>query len=113
MREMENILAQHGLFDVLFFIASFHHLSTREDRLSVLKQAKNLLSKNGRIIMTNWNLSHPSQSKYQDSKDAEYPDGGADYSVKIGEHTRFYHAFSHEEYVSLARDAGLSVFDAF
>lgn len=113
MREMETLLSQHGLFDVLFFIASFHHLSTREDRLSVLKQAKNLLSKNGRIIMTNWNLSHVSQSKYQDSRDAEYPDGSADYSVKIGEYTRFYHAFSHEEYVSLARDAELSVFDAF
>lgn len=113
MREMETLLSQHGEFDVIFFIASFHHLATREDRLSVLEQAKKLLSKNGRIIMTNWNLSHPTQWKYRSSKDADYPDGSADYDIKIGQHSRFYHAFSHEEYVSLARDSGLSVFDAF
>lgn len=113
MREMKILLSQHGEFDVIFFIASFHHLATNEERISVLKQAKTLLSKNGRIIMTNWNLSHSTQWKYQDSKIADYPDGSADYSVKIGEHSRFYHAFSHEEYISLARDVGLSVFDAF
>jgi len=113
MRDLEALLSQHGTFDVIFFIASFHHLSTREDRLSVLEQAKKLLSKNGRIIMTNWNLSHESQWKYQNSKSAEYSDGSADYSIKIGGYNRFYHAFSHEEYVSLAQDTELSVFDAF
>jgi hypothetical protein len=32
-------------FDYIFFIASFHHLQTIEQRLDVLEKAKNLLNK--------------------------------------------------------------------
>lgn len=105
MRDMETLLSAHGLFEGIFFIASFHHLSTREERISVLSQAKKLLSNTGEIIMINWNLTHPSQSKYQNSKIREYTDGSADFDIKIGAHGRFYHSFSHEEYVSLAEEA--------
>lgn len=101
---METLLSVYGPFEVIFFIASFHHLSTREDRISVLSQAKKLLSNTGEIIMINWNLTHPSQSKYQTSKIREYSDGSADFDIKIGAHGRFYHAFSHEEYLSLAEE---------
>ena len=94
-------LGMYGNFDGLFFIASFHHLATYEERVSVLRQAQSLLSETGKIAMINWNLSHPSQSKYQSSKIAEYPNGSADYDIKIGAHTRFYHAFSEAEYISL------------
>jgi hypothetical protein len=54
--------------------------------------------------MTNWNLSYRSQLKYSSSKIAEYPDGSADYMIKIGGHERFYHAFSVEEYISLGQE---------
>lgn len=101
---MERLLSIHGSFEAIFFIASFHHLSTREDRISVLSQTKKLLSNTGEIIMINWNLTHPSQSKYQTSKIREYADGSADFDVKIGTHGRFYHSFSHEEYMSLAEE---------
>lgn len=113
MRDMETLLSVHGPFEVIFFIASFHHLSTREDRISVLSQAKKLLSSTGEIIMINWNLTHPSQSKYQTSKIWEYPDGSADFDIKIGAHGRFYHAFSHEEYLSLAEEIWLQMTDQF
>lgn len=102
MCEITDKIQKYGLFDGLFFIASFHHLSSRDERVSVLKQAKKLLSKTGKIIMINWNLSHPSQTKYQTSKVADCPDGSSDFDIKIGGHKRFYHAFSHEEYLSLA-----------
>lgn len=104
MRDIETLLSVHGPFEAIFFIASFHHLSTREERISVLSQAKKLLSSTGEIIMINWNLTHASQSKYQTSKIGEYPDGSADFDIKIGAHGRFYHAFSHEEYFSLAEE---------
>ncbi|MBP7773515.1 class I SAM-dependent methyltransferase [Candidatus Gracilibacteria bacterium] len=113
MRDIVEKIQKYGLFDGLFFIASFHHLSSRDERVSVLKQAKKLLSKTGKIIMINWNLSHPSQIKYQTSKMADYPDGSSDFDIKIGDHKRFYHAFSHEEYASLAAEIGLSVSDTF
>lgn len=101
MNRMSEELGIYGHFDALFFIASFHHLATYEERVSVLRQAQSLLSETGKIVMINWNLSHPSQSKYQDSKIVEYPNGSSDYDIKIGAHTRFYHAFSEAEYISL------------
>lgn len=102
MRDIDTYLASYGLFDGIFFIASFHHLSTPEERVSVIIETKKHLSLTGKIIMTNWNLLDPSQIKYKSSKIAEYSDGSADYSIKIGENTRFYHAFSEAEYLSLA-----------
>lgn len=83
MRDMKKELLEYGLMDGIFFIASFHHLHTREERVSVLKQAKKLLSATGKIVMINWHLMHPSQMQYQHSKIAEYPDGSADYEIKI------------------------------
>jgi hypothetical protein len=105
MRDMEQKIQKYGSFDGIFFIASFHHLMTRAERVSVLSQAKNLLSRNGKIVMINWHLLAPSQEKYQSSKIQSYPDRSADFDIKIGAHTRFYHAFSHEEYLSLADEA--------
>lgn len=113
MRDMETLLAVYGPFETVFFIASFHHLSTREERISVLEQAKKLLSNTGEIILINWNLIHPGQSKYQTSKIQEYPDGSADFDIKIGAHGRFYHSFSHEEYLSLAEEVWLQMTDTF
>jgi 2-polyprenyl-3-methyl-5-hydroxy-6-metoxy-1,4-benzoquinol methylase len=52
-------------YDVILFLASFHHLEAREDRIQVLKNTKKLLAPNGRIYMTNWNLL--SQERYQES----------------------------------------------
>lgn len=109
MRDLASELSEYGFFDAIFFIASFHHLATREERISVLQQAKKLLSKTGKILMINWNLLDPTQEKYQGSKIADYPDGSADYEIKIGAHTRFYHAFSEAEYTSLAEEADLQI----
>jgi 2-polyprenyl-3-methyl-5-hydroxy-6-metoxy-1,4-benzoquinol methylase len=52
-------------FDSLLFLASFHHLETREERIQVLENTKKLLKPNGRIYMTNWNLRD--QAKYETS----------------------------------------------
>jgi hypothetical protein len=52
-------------YQALLFLASFHHLETRESRIETLRQAKELLAPNGRIYMTNWNLL--GQSKYEKS----------------------------------------------
>jgi len=53
-------------FDFIFFIASFHHLQTIEERIEVLEKAKNLLKKEGIILMTNWYLNSPiNDEKYK------------------------------------------------
>jgi len=53
---MQDIAQITETFDVLLFLASFHHLQSQADRIQVLQDAKKLLQPNGRIYMTNWNL---------------------------------------------------------
>jgi hypothetical protein len=43
MLSLEKIKSK---FDVIFFVASFHHLENVEDRRKVLKQAYDLLDEN-------------------------------------------------------------------
>lgn len=59
--------------------------------------------------MTNWNLTSESQKKYRTSRVIDYPDGSADFMIKIGEYRRFYHAFSRTEYEKLSQDSGLQI----
>ena len=62
MQDLDQI---SDTFDSLLFLASFHHLETREERIQVLKDVKELIQPNGRIYMTNWNLQ--GQVKYEKS----------------------------------------------
>lgn len=91
--DMEKIDSLHQRFDVILFIASFHHLDTETKQKDVLQKAANLLNPGGIIAMTNWNLLGETLfPKYEKS----YKWNG-DFSVKIGTHTRYYHGFSVEE----------------
>ncbi|MFA5916843.1 MAG: class I SAM-dependent methyltransferase [Candidatus Gracilibacteria bacterium] len=99
-------------FDYIFFIASFHHLHTIEERLEVLKQAKNLIKPDGIIFMTNWALnSELNSEKYKNSviKNSKNEFGSEDYNIKIGEFTRFYHCFSSDELEFLFKETGFEV----
>lgn len=82
--EALDTLDQRKKFDAIVFLASFHHLDTKEKRITTLKSAKELLSPSGRIYMTNWNLLE--QEKYQGSHR-----GNGDFDIKIGAYTRYYH----------------------
>ncbi len=109
MRKSESVLASGVPFDAFFLIASFHHLETYDERVNVLQQLKKLLQSEGVIYMTNWNLIDQSQKKYRTSRTMDYPDGSADFLIKIGEHKRFYHAFSEGEYQQLALDTQMHI----
>lgn len=84
-------------FDIIFFIASFHHLDSFGKRKKVLSEAKKLLKEDGIIFMTNWDL-HGSfnKEKYKKSEilQTENEFGSKDFSIKIGKYHRFYHSFS-------------------
>jgi len=98
--DMVSISEIDKKFDSIFFIASFHHLHTIEQRLEVLKQAKNLLKPDWVIFMTNWTLnSELNSEKYKNSiiSNSKNEFGSQDYNIKIGEFTRFYHSFTLEE----------------
>ncbi|PIT89514.1 hypothetical protein COU23_03560 [Candidatus Kuenenbacteria bacterium CG10_big_fil_rev_8_21_14_0_10_36_11] len=43
-------------FDIIFMMASFHHIPSQELREKLLQDIKRILKPNGFLIMTNWNL---------------------------------------------------------
>lgn len=90
--EMESINTSQfkKSFDAIIFLASFHHLNTLEKRIQTLKNIHSILSENGKIYMTNWNLRE--QEKYQSSEFAPW-----EFYIKIGEFERYYHSFSLQE----------------
>jgi len=45
-----------GGFDIVFCFASFNHVASKELRLKVLSDIKELLKPKGLLIMTNWNM---------------------------------------------------------
>lgn len=99
----EIIIAKSPIkFDTIVFLASFHHLESEEERIQVLTNAKKILSKNGRIYMTNWNLL--SQEKYKNSHT-----GNGDFMIKIWEYSRYYHGFSLDELNHIFKKADLSI----
>lgn len=102
-------LCSGQIFDALFFVASFHHLEDFQQRLAVLRDVQSLIVPEGRIVMINWNLLHKSQTRYGSSRVQSYENGSADFMIKIGQHQRFYHAFSEQEYQSLGEEANLSL----
>jgi tRNA (uracil-5-)-methyltransferase TRM9 len=89
----------HQTFDAILFLASYHHLKTKEERIQVLKESKKLLNPNGRLYMTNWNLRD--QERYQ-----KCHRGHGDFDIKIGEFTRYYHGFTVDELDELFRETG-------
>jgi len=84
----------------VFFIASFHHLLTFEERIKVLEDLKKIVIPWSYVFMTNWALeSKLNKQKYEKSfiKDSQNKFWSKDFNIKIWEFKRFYHSFSLEE----------------
>lgn len=89
-------------YDAIVFLASFHHLETREERIHVLKDIRRYLTPAGAIYMTNWNLRD--QQRYE--KNHQW-DG--DFDIKIWEYSRYYHGFTLEELAELFETTGYKI----
>lgn len=95
-------LIQWTAFDVILFLASFHHLQTHEERVVVLQNIKKFIAPRGRIYMTNWNLRE--QPRYEKSHQ-----WNGDFSIKIGTYSRYYHGFTLTELENLFYEAWYQV----
>lgn len=87
-------------FESVFFIASFHHLLTIEERIKVLEDLKKIVLPWNYIFMTNWALeSEFNKQKYRLSaiENSQNEFWGKDFNIKIWEFERFYHCFSLQE----------------
>ncbi len=101
-------------YENIIAIASFHHLSSLDARIQTAKGFYKLLPKGWKVYMTHWNLQSPlNAKKYQDSmiEGSENEFWSRDYSIKIGEHQRFYHSFSLEELKFLANESWFDIIE--
>lgn len=103
--DMLNIDKVWQKFDIIFFIASFHHLENIEDRLNVLNKAKNLLNIGWVIMITNRNLLWENNYKKYEKSCL----WNSDFDIKIGKHKRFYHWFQVEELERLFNSCELTI----
>lgn len=108
-------------FDYVFCIAVFHHIPGRDLRIQALKQLKNKINEDGRIILTVWNLR--AQDKYKKliwkffilkllkKNKMDYGDILFDWKNPKGEivSKRYYHAFSKRELKKIAKKADLKI----
>ncbi|MFA6424229.1 MAG: class I SAM-dependent methyltransferase [Candidatus Magasanikbacteria bacterium] len=106
-----------NFFDLVFMIASFHHLPDENMRLDLLKKVYQEMKVGGKIVITVWNLeSDWAQSKLKKgwSKIAEndyiVPWKNNDRQV-ISE--RYYHHFSKDELNGLLQKVGFKKIDLF
>lgn len=104
-------------WSVITCFATLHHIPSNEIRLDILKTIKNLLSKDGKFILSNWQFlnSEKLKSRIQDwgkvglsKNDVDENDYLLDWR-NGGEGLRYAHHFSSEELHTLANQVGLRV----
>lgn len=62
--DMSDLSFNYGTFDMVFMVASFHHIPTKEERLELLFKINRWLKPGGFLFMTNWNLWQKKYLKY-------------------------------------------------
>jgi SAM-dependent methyltransferase len=91
--DMQSLNELDKEYDMIFLIASFHHLENYEERIEVLNNMKKILKPDWLIYMTNWNLLNENNiSRYKDV----YSWNG-DFQIKIWKFSRYYHWFTLDE----------------
>jgi len=100
-------------FDLVFMIASFHHLPDKQSRLELLKDVYKQLKPKGKLIITVWNLeSDWAKSKIDKSwKQIGENDFLVPWKTPEGEQLaeRYYHHFPKEELSGLLTEAGFKI----
>jgi len=114
---MTDLSFEDNAFDIIYCVATFHHLPDEESRIKSLEEMKRVLKPGGHIIMTNWNLNSQSAKKMveknkfkRNKKDVIVPWLSSDGEV-LGE--RFYYAFDFDELKDLFKKTDLELEDQY
>lgn len=108
-------------FDYVFCVATLHHLPGVNLRIQALKQMKNKIKQDGKIVITVWNLW--SQKKFRKliwkflilkfikKNKMDFGDILFDWKSNQGEFVskRYYHAFTKRELKKIIKKAGLKI----
>ncbi len=110
-----DVPVSNGVVDLLLYVRSFHHIPTVELRKKALMEAKRVLSKNGVLFISVWNLRKwkffPLFFKaFFRSLFSFFRYKYNDLEVKWGKkRVRYYYSFSEREIVSLLKEAGFGI----
>ena len=102
-----------GFFDLVFMIASFHHLPDKQSRLELLADIYKQLKPGGKLIITVWNLASD-WAKNKINKDWQEI-GKDDFLIPWKNPrgkvlaNRYYHHFSKKELGGLLKEAGFKI----
>ncbi|MCD4760666.1 class I SAM-dependent methyltransferase [bacterium] len=107
LADMVDLDFEPESFDMVFMIASFHHLPTRRERLELLYKINKWLKPGGYLFMSNWNLWQKKYMKYTLEKfwsKHSWNDFFIPWrSDKNNVQWRFYHSFTTWELVWLLK----------
>jgi tRNA (uracil-5-)-methyltransferase TRM9 len=110
--DMINSSFPDNKFDVIFCVATFHHLKTRKARIKFLKNVYSWLKPEGYFLMTNWNLMQKRYFKYIfNFKKRVWNDFSIPYKDNQGKNlaNRYYHSFTHQELEKLLLKVGFKI----
>lgn len=108
-------------FDYVFSVAVLHHLPGQDLQIKALRQIKNKVSKDGKVVITNWNLWKQKRFrkliwkffilKLIGKNKMDFGDILFDWKNSQGEivSKRYYHAFTKRSLKKIAKKAGLRV----
>lgn len=116
--EMTKLPFKKGEFDVVYCIATFHHLPDEKSRVKSLQEMKRVVKPGSYIIMTNWNLFSKTarqimaKGKFEEIKPNDFIIPWLNQEGKIlGK--RYYHAFKLEELENLFKKIGFKLEDQY
>lgn len=94
--------------DIAVYIATIHHLPSRDQRVQSLNELEAVLSRNGRALVSAWSVSHDRFSSHSGF------DTKIDWTLPSGETVgRFYHIYDINEYKDDLDTSRLHVIDVF
>lgn len=104
--DAERIPLADDAFDLVVYIATLHHLPTREARIESLNELARVLSTDGTALVSAWSTTH---DKFD--REAGF-DTTVDWTLPGGETVpRFYHIYSPEEFREDVESSALEVED--
>lgn len=115
-----NDLIIPSSFDFILFIAVLHHIPSKSLQLEILKQLKEKLKPNGKLILTVWNMWSKSKFKKIILKSAwqkiigrnKMDFGDILFDWKDTKSKRYYHAFTFYGLKKICKKAGFKIYEA-
>lgn len=104
---LTNIPFRNSSIDIVLCVAAFHHLSTKDRRITALNEIKRILMPGGKVFLTVWSKDQPAKTRRIFDK---YGDNYVDWK---NSNSRYYYIFEIHEIKSLFENVGLNIINHY